>query len=74
LMRKRRTLTPEMDETEPEPTEPRRWGKETCMNPWNGECSNTDISLYIMYKGRRLPICWECWGDISSKNIEWTYD
>jgi len=47
---------------------------ERCMNPWNGKkCSSTDIALYIMFKGRRLPICWKCWKDISSKDIEWRY-
>jgi len=46
---------------------------ERCMNPWNGRCSNTDIALYIMFKGRRLPICRKCWREISSKNIEWRY-
>ncbi|RJS93406.1 hypothetical protein CW705_01645 [Candidatus Bathyarchaeota archaeon] len=46
---------------------------ERCMNPWNGKCSNTDIALYIMFKGRRLPICRKCWREISSKDIEWRY-
>jgi len=46
---------------------------ERCMNPWNGKCSSTDIALYIMFKGRRLPICRKCWKDISSKDIEWRY-
>jgi hypothetical protein len=48
--------------------------KERCMNPWNGKCNNTEIALYIMFKGKRLPICRECWEEISSKNIEWEYD
>jgi hypothetical protein len=49
-------------------------GAETCMNPWNGKCLNTDISLYIMYKGSRLPICRKCWEAISSNDYEWMYD
>ncbi|MCD6089776.1 hypothetical protein J7K07_08705 [Candidatus Bathyarchaeota archaeon] len=46
---------------------------EKCMNPWNKKCSNTDIILYIMFNGKRLPICHKCWEEISSKNIEWRY-
>jgi hypothetical protein len=44
------------------------------MNPWNGKCLSTDISLYIMYKGAQLPICRKCWESISSKDYEWMYD
>ncbi|MBS7656509.1 MAG: hypothetical protein QXI71_00380 [Candidatus Bathyarchaeia archaeon] len=47
---------------------------ETCLNPWNGKCLNTDISLYIMYKGNCLPICRKCWEIISSNDVEWVYD
>jgi len=47
---------------------------ERCMNPWNERCSSTDIALYIMFNGKRLPICWKCWKEISSKNIEWKFD
>jgi len=43
------------------------------MNPWNKKCSNTDIVLYIMFNGKRLPICHKCWEEISSKDIEWGY-
>jgi len=39
--------------------------KERCMNPWNGECSSQDITLYIFYEGQRLPICRECWKAIA---------
>jgi len=42
-----------------------------CQNPWNGKCRSTDIELYIMYKGRVLPICRSCWGKIANLNIEW---
>jgi len=44
---------------------------EHCLNPWNGECRSTDIAIYIMYKGERIPLCWKCWREISRKNIVW---
>jgi len=44
---------------------------ETCRNPWNGECRSPDIEVYIYYKGRRLPICRDCWSDIAEKDLEW---
>ncbi len=44
---------------------------ERCKNPWNGSCRNTDIELYILYKGSRLPICRRCWGKLAEKPIEW---
>ena len=47
---------------------------ETCMNPWNGHCQNSDIAVYIYYNGRILPICSECWIEIAQKNIEWGYE
>ncbi len=43
-----------------------------CMNPWKPECRRTNIKLSIYYKGRFLPICEECWKEISKKNIEWS--
>jgi len=67
-----RRLAP--DTETPEPTEDLWPAKEVCGNPWNGECTSTNIALYIMYKGRRLPICRRCWEAISSRNIEWKYD
>ena len=73
-MRKRRRLVPETHGAEPDLHEPERLRRENCMNPWNGECANTDIVLYIIYKGKRLPICQACWEAISSKDIEWKYD
>ncbi|MEM2939350.1 MAG: hypothetical protein QXU95_03645, partial [Candidatus Bathyarchaeia archaeon] len=42
---------------------------ERCLNPWNDNCGNTDIALYIMYKGERIPICWRCWSKISRKDV-----
>jgi len=43
-----------------------------CMNPWNKNCTNTDIEVTIYYKGELLPICKECWKEISEKDIEWS--
>ncbi|MDH5622923.1 MAG: hypothetical protein OEY39_00435 [Candidatus Bathyarchaeota archaeon] len=44
---------------------------EKCRNPWNGECRSTDIEVYIYFRGRRLPICRDCWTDIAEKDFEW---
>jgi len=44
---------------------------EHCRNPWNGRCKNTDIQLYIYYKGRQLPICKECWLEIADRDFQW---
>ncbi|MDH5462156.1 MAG: hypothetical protein OEZ29_06850 [Candidatus Bathyarchaeota archaeon] len=44
---------------------------EHCRNPWNGKCKNTDIQLYIYYKGRQLPICKECWFEIADRDVQW---
>lgn len=43
-----------------------------CMNPWKPECRRTNIKLSIYYEGRFLPICEECWKEISKRNIEWS--
>jgi hypothetical protein len=44
---------------------------EHCRNPWNGKCRNTDIEVFIVYKGDRLPICRRCWSKIAETDIEW---
>jgi hypothetical protein len=44
---------------------------EHCKNPWNGKCRNTDIEVFILYNGDRLPICRRCWSKIATSNIEW---
>ena len=44
---------------------------EHCRNPWNGKCRSTDIEVYVMYKGRRLPICRSCWTKLAEKPVEW---
>jgi hypothetical protein len=44
---------------------------EQCKNPWNGKCGRTDIEVYIYYRGRRLPVCNDCWREIADKDFEW---
>jgi len=44
---------------------------ESCKNPWNGKCNNTNIEVYIQYKDQVLPICRHCWTEIAEKDIEW---
>jgi hypothetical protein len=43
-----------------------------CMNPWKPDCKRTDIELSIYYNGRFVPICRECWKEISEKDMEWS--
>lgn len=42
-----------------------------CRNPWNGSCRNTDIEVSIYYRNEVLPICRECWREISGKDLAW---
>ncbi|MCK4424212.1 hypothetical protein KAU93_00895 [Candidatus Bathyarchaeota archaeon] len=42
-----------------------------CRNPWNGRCKNTDITVYILFRGEKLPICRRCWRKIAEKDLEW---
>ena len=44
---------------------------ERCANPWKRNCRNADIVLYIVYKGRRLPICKSCWAELADTDLEW---
>ena len=44
---------------------------EHCKNPWNGKCKCTEIELYIIYDGKKIPICRKCWSEIAEKEIEW---
>jgi hypothetical protein len=44
---------------------------ERCGNPWNGGCKGTDIEVYIMYRGKVVPICRRCWGELAEKPVEW---
>ena len=73
-MKRRNRSMPETLVAELEIHESERLRRENCMNPWNGKCANTDIVLYILYKGNRFPICHACWETISSKDVEWKYD
>jgi len=44
---------------------------EHCRNPWNKECKNTNIEVYIFYRGKKRPICRRCWSKIAKKDLEW---
>jgi len=44
---------------------------ELCKNPWNRECKNNDIEVYILLKGERVPICRQCWSKIAIEDLEW---
>lgn len=44
---------------------------EQCKNPWEKECRDEDIELYILFKGERLPICRQCWSKLAEKDVEW---
>jgi len=42
-----------------------------CMNPWNKDCRNTDIEVYIYHNNERIPICHACWDELADKDITW---
>ncbi len=44
---------------------------ENCQNPWNPNCENSDIELYILYDDERLPVCKSCWEKIVKTDVEW---
>lgn len=44
---------------------------ENCKNPWKEQCKSNDIELYIFYKNQSIPICRNCWSNISESDIEW---
>ncbi|MBS7616343.1 hypothetical protein KEJ45_04010 [Candidatus Bathyarchaeota archaeon] len=44
---------------------------ERCKNPWNKECKNENITVYIVVKGDKIPICKSCWNKIAEKDLEW---
>lgn len=44
---------------------------EECRSPLNPHCRSRDIALYIVYEGKRLPICRRCWEQIAETNLEW---
>jgi len=35
-------------------------------------CSNRDISVIVIEKGRRYPICKNCWDRIGKSSVGWT--
>jgi hypothetical protein len=53
------------------PSESGEFPMERCRNPWNKECKNDDIEVYIVFKGDKLPICRRCWSKIAEKDLEW---
>lgn len=46
-------------------------GNETCQNPWNRNCSHTDIVVSIMVNEEEKPICRSCWRIIADSDREW---
>ena len=44
---------------------------EQCKNPWNKECKNDNIQVYIIVKGERVPICRHCWDKLANQDVEW---
>jgi len=44
---------------------------ERCKNPWSNRCKNSDVVLYILYKGEEVPICSRCWRKIAGMDVEW---
>jgi hypothetical protein len=44
---------------------------ERCRNPWNANCKNADVELYISFKGEEIPICSECWRKLAEADVEW---
>lgn len=45
--------------------------RETCSNPWNKNCGNRDITVFIEYKNERKSICSSCWRKIANNKYEW---
>ena len=44
---------------------------ERCKSPLNPKCGSTDIAVYIMYGGAKLPVCSRCWEQIAESDMEW---
>jgi hypothetical protein len=42
-----------------------------CGNPWKKDCMNMDVKVYIVHKKQQLPICTQCWQEISAETVEW---
>jgi len=45
--------------------------EETCRSPLNPNCGGRDIAVYIVWDGKRLPICHKCWMQIAETDLEW---
>lgn len=45
--------------------------EEKCRSPLNPSCGRRDIAVYIVYGGRKLPICKGCWEQIADTDLEW---
>ena len=65
-MQRTRKLTSKLNESKLVKVE-----MEHCQNPWNSECNNPDIELYIVNKGGKIPICRFCWQKITESDVEW---
>jgi len=45
--------------------------EERCRSPLNPNCGGRDIAVYIVFDGKRLPICQRCWEQIAETDLEW---
>jgi hypothetical protein len=44
---------------------------ECCRNPWNPDCGDSDVAIYIVLQSKKYPICRNCWLTISESYLEW---
>jgi len=44
---------------------------EKCSNPFNSQCENGDIALYIEAGQEIYSICKSCWLSIADDGVEW---
>ncbi len=68
---RRRTKRASTDGSSPARVYSKAVSEGRCRNPWNGRCRNSDIEVSIYYKNELLPICRECWQDISNRDLTW---
>jgi len=45
--------------------------EEQCRNFLKPNCKNTNITLYIQLDSDKLPICQQCWCELSELPVEW---
>jgi hypothetical protein len=68
-------VTITIDETpkeEPVITKPVKYIREICKNPFKKiTCENENIKVYIQINDENLPICEQCWIDLSISKYEW---